>query len=114
MEITINPHAQFQDGSPITASDMAFTFKKFMSEGVPQFRVIYRGVSVKALNRLTVRIDVPEPDKDLILGLLTLPVVSEKFWQDKKFNEPLSTPPCRADLTVSATGNWASLLNTAG
>lgn len=93
MEITLNPHAQFQDGTPITANDVAFTFGKFMSEGVPQFRVVYRGVNVTALNRLTVRIDLPKPDRDLLLGLMTLPVISQKFWQDKKFNEPLSSPP---------------------
>ena len=64
MEVSINPHAQFQDGTPITAQDVAFTFSKFMTEGVPQFRVAFRGVQVKALNRLTVRIEMPKPDKD--------------------------------------------------
>ena len=33
----INPNAQFQDGTPITADDVVFTFNKFMKEGVPQF-----------------------------------------------------------------------------
>ncbi|WP_343553738.1 extracellular solute-binding protein [Pantoea sp.] len=93
MEVAINPHAQFQDGTPITAQDVAFTFQKFMTEGVPQFRVAYRGVKVTALNRLTVRIDVPKSDKDLIMGWLTLPVLPEKFWQNKKFNEPIGYPP---------------------
>ncbi len=93
MEVTINPHAQFQDGTPITAQDAAFTFKKFMTEGVPQFRVAFRGVEVKALNRLTVRIEMPKPDKDLVLSWITLPVLPEKFWQNKKFNEPIGYPP---------------------
>ena len=93
MEVSINPHAQFQDGTPITAQDVAFTFQKFMTEGVPQFRVAFRDVQVKALNRLTVRIDMPKPDKDRILSLLTLPVIPEKFWQNKKFNEPIGYPP---------------------
>ncbi len=93
MEITLNPRAQFHDGSPITADDVAFTFQKFMTEGVPQFRIFYRGVTIKALNPQTVRITLPAPDKDLMLGLLTLPVISQTFWQNKKFNEPLSQPP---------------------
>lgn len=93
MEVSINPHAQFQDGTPITAQDVAFTFQKFMTEGVPQFRVAFRDVQVKALNRLTVRIDMPKPDKDRILSWLTLPVIPEKFWQNKKFNEPIGYPP---------------------
>ncbi|MFJ5159314.1 extracellular solute-binding protein [Pantoea sp. NPDC088449] len=93
MEVSINPHAQFQDGTPITAQDVAFTFQKFMTEGVPQFRVAFRGVEVKALNRLTVRIDMPKADKDRVLSWLTLPVLPEKFWQNKKFNEPIGYPP---------------------
>ncbi|QDY42468.1 extracellular solute-binding protein [Candidatus Pantoea soli] len=93
MEVALNPHARFQDGTPVTAGDVAFTFQKFMTEGVPQFRVAYRGVTVKALNRLTVRIDLPRPDKDRLLSWLTLPVLPEKFWQNKKFSEPLGYPP---------------------
>ncbi len=31
----INPRARFHDGTPITARDVAFTFHKFMTEGVP-------------------------------------------------------------------------------
>ena len=46
VELTINPHARFHDGSPILASDVAFTFNKFMTEGVPQFRLIYKGTTV--------------------------------------------------------------------
>ncbi|MEN4693016.1 extracellular solute-binding protein [Pantoea agglomerans] len=93
IEIRLNTRARFQNGTPITARDVAFTYQKFMTEGVPQFRVAYRGVTVKALNDLTVRIEAQKPDKDLLLGLLTLPVIAESFWRDKKFNEPLSEPP---------------------
>jgi microcin C transport system substrate-binding protein len=106
MEISINPRAQFQDGTPITASDVAFTFMKFMTEAVPQFRVAYRGVTVKAINRLTVRIDLPKPDKDLIFGLMSLPVIAQKFWQDKKFDQPLSTPPLSSGPW--RVSNWKS------
>lgn len=37
VEVAINPRARFHDGSPITARDVEFTFRKFMTEGVPQF-----------------------------------------------------------------------------
>lgn len=92
-EITLNPHARFHDGTPITAQDVAFTFEKFMTEGVPAFRVVYKGVTVKAISQLTVRIELPKADRSLMLGLFTLPVLSEKFWQSRKFNEPLGYPP---------------------
>ncbi|MCX8956532.1 extracellular solute-binding protein [Erwinia psidii] len=93
LEVTLKPQARFQDGTPMTAKDAAFTFNKFMTEGVPQFRVVFKGVTAKAITGLTVRFDLPESDRDKMLSLLTLPVFPEKFWQDHKLNEPLATPP---------------------
>ncbi|MDF1894621.1 extracellular solute-binding protein [Rahnella contaminans] len=93
VEVDINPRARFNDNTPITASDVEFTFKKFMTEGVPQFRVVYKGVEVKAISRLTVRMVLPKADKDMMLGLLGLPILPKAFWEKHKFNEPLSTPP---------------------
>jgi len=93
MEISINPRAIFHDGSPIRASDVAFTFQKFMTEGVPQFRLIYKGTTVKAISPLTVRIVLAKPGKEDMLSLLTLPVMPEKFWKDHKLSDPLAQPP---------------------
>ncbi|HDG1671389.1 extracellular solute-binding protein [Kluyvera cryocrescens] len=93
VELTINPHARFHDGSPILASDVAFTFNKFMTEGVPQFRLIYKGTTVKAIAPLTVRIELAKPGKEDMLGLFTLPILPEKFWKDHKLSDPLSSPP---------------------
>lgn len=93
MEIDINPRAQFHDGSPITAADVAFTFDKLMTEGVPQFRSFYKGVTVSAIAPLTVRITLPKPDKEQLFGLLTLPVIPQVFWKNRNFSEPLNTPP---------------------
>lgn len=93
MELDINARARFQDGSPITAADVAFTFNKFMTEGVPQFRSYYKGVTVKAISRLTVRIELPKANREQILSLLSLRVLPESFWKNHKLNEPLSTPP---------------------
>lgn len=93
MELSINPRARFQDGSPITAADVAFTFNKFMTEGVPQYRVYYKGVKVKAISRLVVRIELPETDREKMLSLLGTRVLPERFWKDHNLSEPLATPP---------------------
>lgn len=92
-EVTINPHARFHDGSKVTAEDVAFTFHKFMTEGVPQFRLLYKGTTVKAIAPLTVRIELAKPGKEDMLSLFTLPVMPEKFWRNHKLSDPLSTPP---------------------
>ena len=92
-EITINPRARFHDGSPITAKDVAFTFHKFMTEGVPQFRLVYKGTVVKAIAPLTVRIELAKPSKEDMLSLFSLPVMPKNFWINHKLSDPLSTPP---------------------
>ncbi|WP_147198885.1 extracellular solute-binding protein [Pantoea sp. CCBC3-3-1] len=99
VEVTLNPQARFQDGSPITAEDVAFTFSKFMTEGVPQFRVFYKGVTARAISRLTVRFEQPASDRDKMLSLLSLPVFPEKFWKNHNLGEPLPSPP-------PASGPW--------
>lgn len=92
-EISINPRARFHDGTPVSARDVAFTFHKFMTEGVPQFRLVYKGTTVKAIAPLTVRIELPEPNKENMLSLFSLPVMPESFWKNHKLSDPLSTPP---------------------
>lgn len=93
VELNINPRARFHDGTPITAQDVVFTFNKFMTEGVPQFRLIYKGTTFKAIAPLTVRIELAQPGKENMLSLFSLPVMPEKFWRNHKLNEPLSRPP---------------------
>ena len=92
-EVTINPRARFHDGSSVKASDIAFTFHKFMTEGVPQFRLVFKGTTVKAIAPLTVRIQLAEPSKESMLSLFSLPVMPESFWKDQKLSDPISTPP---------------------
>ena len=88
VEVAINPRARFHDGSPITARDVEFTFQKFMTEGVPQFRLVYKGTTVKAIAPLTVRIELAKPGKEDMLSLFSLPVFPEKYWKDHKLSRP--------------------------
>ncbi|MDN3611806.1 extracellular solute-binding protein [Vibrio ostreicida] len=95
LELDLNPKARFHDDKPITAHDVAFTFDKFMTEGVPQYRVYYKDVkSVTALNDLTVRIEMTKPNRETLFSLAQQTrVLPKHFWQDKAFSEPLTTPP---------------------
>ncbi|BEI26016.1 extracellular solute-binding protein [Vibrio fluvialis] len=95
LELDINPKARFQDGVPITAHDVEFTFNKFMTEGVPQYRVYYKEIkSVKALNDKTVRIEMSEPNRDKLFSFAQQTrVLPEHFWKDKNLSEPLNEPP---------------------
>ncbi|CDT80053.1 putative ABC-type oligopeptide/dipeptide transport system, periplasmic component [Vibrio coralliirubri] len=95
MEIDINPNAKFQDGESITAHDVAFTFDKFSTEGVPQYRVYYKEIkSVKAVSDLVVRIEMNSPNREKLFSFAqSTRVLPKHFWKDRKLSEPLSEPP---------------------
>ncbi|WP_299020173.1 extracellular solute-binding protein [uncultured Photobacterium sp.] len=95
MEVDINPKARFHDGHPITALDVAFTFNKFMKEGVPQYKVYFKDVkSVTVKSALTARIEMAKPNREILFALVKgMNVLPEHFWQDKNLSEPLNEPP---------------------
>lgn len=89
----LDPAATFQDGSPIEASDVAYTFNVLMTDGVPQFRTIYEGVTVEVLDERRVRFDLPEPNKSNLVGIASLPVFPEHDFADRDFAEPFDDVP---------------------
>lgn len=91
--ITLNRKARFHDGLPITAEDVIFSFDKFNKEGVVQFAKKFEGVTLSAIDEHRFSITLPTPDKALLFDFLTLTIFPKHFWQDKKLNEPLVTPP---------------------
>ncbi|TGG91555.1 ABC transporter substrate-binding protein [Natronospirillum operosum] len=92
----LNPDARHQDGEPLTAADIVFTFHKFMDEGVPFVRSQYAAVAdVEALDDYTVRYTFhpDEGSRDLILRIANMPILPEHFWAERDFSEPLNEPP---------------------
>lgn len=111
IEIDLNPRASFHDGTPITAADVAFTYNMFMTQGVPQFRIYFKGVTAKTVAPLTVRFDFPTPDKNRMFSLLTLPIMPEKFWKNHKLSDPLPYPPPASGpyrITAYRTGQYVT------
>ncbi|MDR2797000.1 MAG: extracellular solute-binding protein [Treponema sp.] len=91
---SIHPQAKDQEGQPLTAEDVAFSFNTFYEKGVPQFRTYYNGVSVQVLSGNRVRFDLPEPgDKERMLALGGTTIFPKRFWEQHNFSEPLVTPP---------------------
>jgi len=89
----INPKARFQDGLPITADDVVFTFNKLMTEGLPQVHLYYDGVTAAALDERRVRFTLKKPDKSMFLSLASLSVFPKKYWQGRKLSDPLTEIP---------------------
>ncbi len=90
----LNPKARNQDGSAITADEVVFSFNKFMSEGVPQFKQYYADISkVEALDPLRVKFSLSQGDKALMVSLAQLAILPQKYWQSRKLSDPLTEIP---------------------
>lgn len=97
----INPKATFNDGSSITADDVAFSFEILKTKGAPTYRYYYRDVErveVKDANTIVFYFykDIENRELPFILG--ELPILSKKWWQERDFDKtsldiPVSSGP---------------------
>lgn len=96
----INPKARFQDGSPITAKDVKFSFDLLINEGAPNFRSYYSGVdhvSIDSILQVTFHFN-EKGNQELPLIVGQIPIFSASFWEDKNFSRsslviPLGSGP---------------------
>lgn len=87
--------ARFHDGQPITAYDVAFSYRLLIKEGHPRFRTDLQGVRrVDILNRQRIRFVFDKPDNtQLIMRLGELPVLPQHYWKDRDFSATTFEPP---------------------
>ena len=90
----IRPEARFQDGTPILAEDVVFSFNTYFEQGVPQFKTYYAPVtSVEALDDYRVKFTLESGDKDMLISLGGTSVIPRQFWEGRDFGEPISEVP---------------------
>jgi len=116
----LRPEARFHDGKPITAYDVAFSYRLLRKEGHPQYRTSLQEVKrVDILNRHRVRFVLKRANNPLlILRLGELPVLPQHYWKDRDFKAttfepPLGSGPYRItrvnpgrSLTFERVGDW--------
>ncbi|WP_413692354.1 extracellular solute-binding protein [Psychromonas sp. KJ10-2] len=100
----INPDAKFQDGQPITAKDVKFSFDILTTEGAPHYSSYYAGVEqVVVDSRLQVTFKFKETgNRELPLIIGQIPIFPAHFWQGKAFAKsgliiPLGSGPYRIE-----------------
>jgi len=91
----LRPEARFHDGKPITAYDVAFSYRLLLKEGHPQYRTSLQEVKrVDILNRHRVRFVLKRANNPLlILRLGELPVLPQHYWKDRDFKATTFEPP---------------------
>ena len=87
--------ARFHDGQPITAYDVAFSYRLLIKDGHPRYRTDLQGVRrVDILNRQRIRFVFDKPgNTQLIMRLGELPVLPQHYWKDRDFRATTFEPP---------------------
>ncbi len=91
----LRPEARFNDGTPVTAQDVAWTFNTLRDQGRPQYRQYYGGVDhveVDGARRVVFRFK-PGDNRELPSILGELQVLPEHWWRGRDFTAPLTEPP---------------------
>ena len=91
----LRPQARFHDGTPITAYDVAFSYRTLLKDGHPQYRTALQEVQrVDILNRHRIRFVLKRAGNPLlILRLGELPVLPQHYWEKRDFAATTFEPP---------------------
>ncbi|WP_420042813.1 extracellular solute-binding protein [Denitrificimonas caeni] len=98
----LNPKARFNDGEPVTAEDVLFTFNTLLEKGHPLYRHYYADVAAVVVeNPLQVRFDFKHSNnRELPLILGQLQILPKHWWAERDFSKtsletPLGSGPYR-------------------
>lgn len=91
----LNPAARFHDGTPVTAADVLFSFETLRDHGRPNMRRIYRLVDeAKIIDERAVYFHFGEGhDKETVMILAMMPVLSKAWWEGRTFDATLLEVP---------------------
>ncbi len=96
---TLRPEARWQDGEPVTADDVLFSYETLRAKGRPHHRTYYAKVAkAEKLGPRRVRfVFAPGPeghtDREMPLIMGLMPVLPKHIWQGRDFNQTTLTPP---------------------
>ncbi|MDX1803172.1 MAG: extracellular solute-binding protein [Alcanivorax sp.] len=85
----LNPKARFSDGQPVTAEDVAWTFKTLTEKGAPFYSYYYNSVDhvdVNDAHTVTFHFK-PGDNREQVLIIGQLPVLPKHYWKGKDFTK---------------------------
>lgn len=100
----IDPRARFQDGSPITADDVIFSYETLKTTGRPNMRRVYAlAAGAEKIDERTVAFKFgPGYDRETAMIFAIMPVLSKAWWTGKTFDAttlavPVASGPYKID-----------------
>jgi microcin C transport system substrate-binding protein len=91
----LRPEAKFNDGTAVTAADVAWTFNTLREQGRPFYKQYYSdvdNVSVEGPARVVFHFKSAK-NRELPLILGEMQVLPEHWWKGRDFTKPLTDPP---------------------
>ena len=91
----LRPEARWHDGMPITAEDVAWSFKTLTTKGHPRYRHYYSSVDgVKIVSERRVKFTFSETEnRELPLIVGQLPILPKHYWEERDFEKTTLEPP---------------------
>ncbi len=92
---TLRPEAKFADGEPVTAEDVAWTFRTLMEKGRPSMRIQFadvKDVVVEGPRRVRFNFSTDQ-NRELPLLVGGLPILPKHFFDGRDFTKPLTDAP---------------------
>ena len=91
----LRPQAHFSDGTPVTAEDVAWTYRTLLAHGRPAMKIQFADVAdvtVEGPRRVVFHFRSNQ-NRDLPLVVGGLPVLPEHFFKGRDFEAPLTDAP---------------------
>ncbi len=97
----LHADARWNDGKPVTAEDVVFTFETLLKHGAPYYRQVLRLYTIETASPRTVTFRTKRPgDREFVRIVGGLPIHPKHFWEDrdarrKSLRAPLGSGPYR-------------------
>ncbi len=91
----LRPEAKFSDGVPVSAEDVAWTFRTLLEKGRPSVRIQFadvKDVAVEGPRRVRFDFNTSQ-NRELPLVIGALPVLPKHFFEGRDFAAPLTDAP---------------------
>ncbi|MFP3921427.1 MAG: extracellular solute-binding protein [Dichotomicrobium sp.] len=93
VSFTLRSNARWQDGEPVTAEDVAFTFRTLREQGPPFYRQALRRYQVQLSGPEQVTFRSQSAERDMVRILGTMPIQPAHFWAGRDLSGHGLTPP---------------------